>query len=44
MTETPKQNPNTNGRWTREEHEKFLLGTLILNPGLQMFGKNWKKI
>lgn len=32
------------GRWTNEEHEKFLLGTYHLILGLQLYGKDWKKI
>ena len=44
MTESASQNPQTNGRWTKDEHEKFLLGMPYSNSGLQMFGKNWKKI
>lgn len=37
----------TTGRWTREEHKKFLEGkiSLVLTlSGLKMFGKNWKKV
>ena len=31
-------NPNENtGRWTQEEHERFL-------QGLEMFGKKWTKV
>lgn len=34
------------GRWSPEEHEKFLIGSsfFISYLGLDMFGKNWKKI
>lgn len=34
----------TNGRWTREEHDKFILGSLCPDVGIQLYGKNWKKI
>ena len=37
----------TTGRWTREEHKKFLEGKTLTwanFPGLKMFGKNWKKV
>lgn len=44
MAETQNSKPSTNGRWTKEEHQKFLLGNHIFNSGLQLFGKNWKKI
>lgn len=33
-----------NGRWTKQEHNKFLEGILISDLGIQLFGKNWKKI
>ena len=34
------------GRWTSEEHDKFLIGKCSFYRvlGLEMFGKNWKKI
>lgn len=35
---------STNGRWTKEEHEKFLLGSFCPDVGLEVYGKNWKKI
>ena len=44
MADIANLNAQTNGRWTKEQHEKFLLGIIIADLGLQMFGKNWKKI
>ena len=44
MSDSVKDSTQSNGRWTKEEHNKFLLGTTNTNIGLQMFGKNWKKI
>lgn len=34
-----EENPNNkaNGRWTKEEHERFV-------EGIRRFGKNWKKV
>lgn len=33
------------GRWTDEEHRRFLEGTCFLHPlGLTAYGKDWKKI
>ena len=32
------------GRWTQIEHQKFLLGNSYPHPGLELFGKDWKKI
>ncbi len=32
------------GRWTKEEHEKFILGISIFKIGIQLYGKEWKKI
>lgn len=37
MTTLDFNQPRTAGRWTKEEHEKFLYG-------LKLYGKNWKKI
>lgn len=34
----------SNGRWTKEEHLKFLEGMSSPNLGLRIYGKNWKKI
>jgi len=39
-----KDDDRTNGRWTKAEHELFLLGKIYLYLGLQIHGKNWKKI
>jgi hypothetical protein len=37
-------NTKTNGRWTKEEHLKFLEGKTHTHSGLRIYGKNWKKI
>ena len=44
MTCKLQENSKTNGRWTKEEHEKFILGILSTYLGLQLYGKDWKKI
>ena len=44
MTCKLEENSKINGRWTKEEHEKFILGILCLYLGLQLYGKDWKKI
>lgn len=33
-----------NGRWTKEEHLKFIEGKAAANQGVKLYGKNWKKI
>jgi len=37
MTTLINNDPKIAGRWTKEEHQKFLYG-------LKLYGKNWKKI
>ena len=37
MTTFIDSESKTAGRWTKEEHQKFLYG-------LKLYGKNWKKI
>lgn len=44
MTDPQEGDSRTNGRWTKVEHEKFLLGTCCLSVGIELYGKNWKKI
>ena len=44
MTCKLEENSKINGRWTKEEHEKFILGILCPYLGLQLYGKDWKKI
>ena len=44
MIEYSEAKGSSNGRWTKQEHEKFLLGTVFLTAGLQLYGRNWKKI
>ncbi len=36
----------TTGRWTREEHKKFIEGkpSLSYYLGLKLYGKNWKRV
>ena len=44
MQEESQEAKQTNGRWNKHEHEKFLLGYKLCYLGLQLYGKNWKKI
>lgn len=44
MDQHGSKEEKTNGRWTKEEHERFMLGTFATNLGLQLYGKDWKKI
>ena len=37
MDKKSKRKPKETGRWTKEEHSRFILG-------LMTFGKNWKKV
>jgi hypothetical protein len=39
-----EKDSRTNGRWTKAEHQKFMLGKTSFNLGLELYGKNWKKI
>jgi SHAQKYF class myb-like DNA-binding protein len=32
------------GRWTKEEHERFMQGIRSTNKGLLQYGKNWKLV
>jgi hypothetical protein len=42
--ETTKEQYKQAGRWTKEEHKRFLEGSNIFYSGLNLYGKNWKKI
>lgn len=44
MSSFEHKESKTNGRWTKAEHERFMLGTPPINLGLELYGKNWKKI
>ena len=44
MSTEGKAKDHTNGRWSKEEHQKFLQGFSSPYSGLEIFGKNWKKI
>lgn len=44
MSNSEDKTNRTNGRWTKLEHEKFLLGKILSYIGLELYGKNWKKI
>jgi len=33
----------TNGRWQKEEHDKFVRGKL-LTTAITLYGKDWKKV
>lgn len=44
MIDYSESKASSNGRWTKQEHQKFLLGTPFLKPGLQLYGRDWKKI
>ena len=44
MSNFEEKEGRTNGRWTKSEHEKFILGIRIFYTGLELYGKNWKKI
>lgn len=37
-------NNSANGRWSKKEHSKFLFGNICFYLGLELFGRNWKKI
>ncbi len=32
------------GRWSEEEHQRFMLGKTDLIVGITQFGKDWKKV
>ena len=32
------------GRWSKEEHQKFLVGIIYIDSGLEIYGRNWKEI
>jgi len=32
------------GRWNKEEHQRFLEGIMTFNIGIELYGRNWKKI
>ena len=44
MTNKTEESHKSNGRWSKEEHEKFILGKSTLYLGIQLYGKDWKKI
>lgn len=44
MSDMTEQERKNNGRWTKEEHQKFVQGTWFANLGLQLYGKDWRKI
>ena len=44
MNNFEDKSTKVNGRWTKPEHQKFLLGNAYFNIGLELYGKNWKKI
>lgn len=44
MSLKAEQDSKNNGRWTKEEHDKFILGTIYANLGLKLYGKDWRKI
>ena len=41
---TTESESKQNGRWTKEEHLKFIEGTIFYKIGVKLYGKNWKKI
>lgn len=44
MDSIQEKDMKTNGRWTKIEHQKFMLGLRQFIVGLELYGKNWKKI
>ena len=44
MSGHPDKTDQANGRWTKTEHQNFLLGNNVIYLGLELYGKNWKKI
>ena len=32
------------GRWSEEEHQRFMLGYIPLYLGIMSYGKDWKKV
>lgn len=44
MANVEEKDSKNNGRWTKVEHEKFMLGISSFTLGLELYGKNWKKI
>ena len=45
MQELHQNSDTTQGRWTKEEHYRFLEGNFLYAIlGLRIYGKNWRKI
>ena len=46
MTSEVKESPSKkgSGRWSAEEHERFMLGKNIPHLGIFQHGKDWKKV